>query len=121
MELVGITVDSFVNVHLTVAQSAERDRLTLNFHQAFERWAATAKQTQDAPPQQPANRLMQITTTVQDNLGTGYISRARSVGGTGTEWEGTFIFEPRLPADIHELSLTLQAPAQPEISISARL
>jgi hypothetical protein len=119
--LVGVTLDNFVHVHLTAEPSEERDRLTRNHTDAFERWAATAKETQEDPPDQPALRLMRISVTVRDVRGAVYGFRVGQSGVTGSEWEATQSFRPRPPAEIGELRLTLQAPGQPEVSVPVTL
>jgi hypothetical protein len=116
-DFVGVTVDNFVHVHLTAAHTAERDRLTGGYNDAFERWAATAGQAQEEPPDQPARRLMQVAIIINDALGTAYAYRVGQFGGTGTEWEATRSFRPRPPAEAGELLLTLQAPGQPEVAV----
>jgi hypothetical protein len=121
VDLVGVTVDNFVHVQLTAAPTDERDRLTRSYTDAFERWAATARETQEDPPDPPARRLMRISITVRDNLGTVYGFRVGQSGGTGTEWEATQSFRPRPPAEVGELRLTLQAPGQPEVSVPVAL
>jgi hypothetical protein len=117
VDLVGVTVDNFVHVQLAAAPTAERDRLTRGHHDAVERWAATAGQTHDEPPDNPAGRLMRITVRVDDALGTVYGFRVGHSGGTGTEWEATQSFRPRPPAEVRELHLTLQAPGQREVGV----
>jgi hypothetical protein len=81
------------------------------------RWAATAGQAQEEPPDQPARRLMQVAIIINDALGTAYAYRVGQFGGTGTEWEATRSFRPRPPAEVGELLLTLQAPGQPEVAV----
>jgi hypothetical protein len=121
VDLVGVTVDNFVHVHLAAAPTDERDRLTRSYTDAFEQWAATARETQEDPPDQPARRLLRITVTVSDNRGTIYGFRVGQSGGTGTEWEATQSFRPRPPAEVRELRLTLRAPDQPEVSVPVAL
>ena len=121
VDLVGVTVDNFVHVQLTAAPTEARDRLTRGYTDAFERWSATAGQTQEASPEQPARRLMQISVTVSDDRGTVYGFRVGRSGGTGTEWEATQSFRPRPPVELGELRLTLQAPGQPEVLLPVTL
>ncbi|HEU4676810.1 MAG TPA: hypothetical protein VFS29_12520 [Motilibacteraceae bacterium] len=121
VELVGVSVDNYVHVRLGAADTAERDRLTRVYTDAWERWAATARETTAGPPDKPAELLGQVSVRVADELGTLYGPFMAEVGMDGAEWMLRRSFGPRPPVDVHELRLTLQAPGQSEVSVSVAL
>ncbi len=121
VELVGVTVDNFVHVHLVAVRSDERDRLTRGYNEAMEWWAATPREARGELPEDPAGRLARITIRITDDLGTVYGLDGGGFGGTGTEWDARQSYRPRPPADAHELYLELAAPGMAAISLTVPL
>ena len=116
MTIVGVTVDTFVHVHVEVAPPPDRTRPGDSGAAAFERSAGAATSDEDAVSW-PADRLAQLAVAVDDDLGTAYGMRVAEFGGTGSEWSGSYSFRPRPPAGVERLRLTVQAPEQPEVPV----
>ncbi|MFT4286596.1 hypothetical protein [Nocardioides sp.] len=120
-EIVGVTVDDFVNVELAAVPGGERDRLSWEYNDAFEHWVAAGKDKRDDIPEQPASRLMQVGIQVRDDSGTSYSYQSGQFGGTGTEWNAIQSFGPWPSAEVHGLNIELQAPDGMPVVISVPL
>jgi hypothetical protein len=119
--LVEVAVDDRVHVHLAGAQGSERDRLTREFEQLLERGRPLSRAEWTALPEQPGTRLMRVDVTVADAAGTSYRFVTGRAGGSGPEWEAVRSFGPLPPAGVRELTLTLQAPGQPGVTVLVSL
>jgi hypothetical protein len=99
-------------VRLAGLRSALTDELDAEFDGVMTDWGVLANDARSAgakprAPRQPGERLMRLPLTVSDDLGTDYLSRSRSGGGTGTEWRSEWRFEPGVPRAATRLTVTL--------------
>ncbi|MGH3652535.1 hypothetical protein [Glutamicibacter sp.] len=88
----------------------ETRRLDSLFHDALESWAEIAQEQgaeQAGPaPQMPSNAVLEpIKANITDDVGTTYACVGGRVGGTGTEWDATWIYHPAPPRQARQLVL----------------
>ncbi|MCU1623266.1 MAG: hypothetical protein JWL79_2111 [Frankiales bacterium] len=88
VQLTAVTVDHEVAVHL---QFEDDDR-------------RRAQEGEDV-----AQRLATVTLTITDDLGTEYGRTFGRFGGSGTEFEGAWLFQPQPPAQARQLRVTAHA------------
>jgi len=112
--LVAVIVDTYVHVHLEIAESERRRELLEEYEKDFERWASV-RHNEAMPPMQPGERLMRTAISVSDDVGTSYSCGSGQAGGSGTEWVGRRSIPPAPPASAHRLTVRLRLPDQDEV------
>ncbi|QIV88173.1 hypothetical protein [Glutamicibacter mishrai] len=96
--------------HLRGIANDETRRLESKFYEALESWDASAQEhgapPTDPAPQMPSNDfLAPIKANITDDAGTTYICIGGRTGGTGTEWDATWIYYPAPPSEAGTLTL----------------
>ncbi|WP_349931509.1 hypothetical protein ABNP34_05760 [Glutamicibacter mishrai] len=96
--------------HLRGIANDETRRLESKFYEALESWDASAQEhgapPTDPAPQMPSNDfLAPIKANITDDAGTTYICIGGQTGGTGTEWDATWIYYPAPPSEAGTLTL----------------
>lgn len=85
-------------------------RLDSELYEALESWGERAQERganqADPAPQMPSNEFLEpIKANITDDAGTTYICIGGRTGGTGTEWDATWIYYPAPPSEAGTLTL----------------
>ena len=125
VRFVGIDLDAKswdgkvgVRVNLAAARGPETSRRDAEFHTAREAWARELKERgKDAagdPPTMPGVPVLSaVQVKITDDVGTEYGLIAGQVAGDGTDWDASWIYAPRPPADAGRLRLEFTLDGQP--------
>jgi hypothetical protein len=110
--LTAVTVDIRLGVHLQFADDDRRRPREAEFLLRRDEELTQAAASGSAPPPDPAQSLTAVTIKLTDDLGTMYERTAGRFGGSGTEFQGMWLFQPPPPARARQLRITAQAAGQ---------
>lgn len=82
-------------VRLAGLPSERTDALDRSYHETLDAWARAGRE--GSPPNQPAEDIFDVDLGLSDDLGTGYVLRASSMGGSGRMFRAEWSFEPGPP------------------------
>jgi hypothetical protein len=82
-------------------------RLENGFHNALAAWSDKGRA--GSPPQQPAERIFDFDVRVSDDVGTAYVPRSASRGGSGTMFRAEWTFTPGPPDAVESLTVQIAA------------
>jgi len=106
--LAGVTVDNYVTVTLE-GRGAAAPAALQGYRDQRARWEADAQARSDTePPAWPAERLLAVTLTLRDDVGSDYQINTGQTGGTGREWLHEWSYRPTPPPAATTLHLTAQ-------------
>lgn len=96
--------------HLRAITNDETRRLDAKFYESLDSWGARAQEQGASPtnhaPQMPSVDVLEpIKANITDDAGTSYICICGRTGGTGTDWDATWIYYPAPPAEAESLTL----------------
>jgi hypothetical protein len=114
VDLNAVIVDTGIHVDLSIRDSPRRDALLLEFQADFDSWAALRDRDAE-PPRNPGERLLTVTISITDDVGTTYTSHQARAGGTGTEWQARRSFLPAPPSRARQLAVALHTPGGNEV------
>lgn len=114
IEVALITVELWsrgVIVRLAGLPSELTEQLERSYHHALDEWGRARRESrphEERPPDQPAERLFDISVSLGDDLGTSYSSRVSSRGGSGMLMRANWTFEPGPPDSVSYLTVTVE-------------
>ncbi|MGO2779233.1 hypothetical protein [Glutamicibacter arilaitensis] len=102
--------DTGLEFHLRGVTNDETRRLDTQFYSALELWSSKIREQgadqADPAPQMPSNSIIEpVKANITDDVGTSYICVGGRIGGTGTDWDATWIYYPAPPPDTQQLIL----------------
>lgn len=98
-----------VVAHFEALEDAQTEQLIADHDRAVARWAKLPSADRGHFPEMPAERLAALSPQLSDDLGTAYLQRGLSYGGTGTDWRMACDFVPGVPGHARKLELCLTA------------
>ena len=106
----GVNLTSDLPYSRYVMDGDETRRLDTQFYSALELWSSKIKEQgadqADPAPQMPSNSIIEpVKANITDDVGTSYICVGGRIGGTGTDWDATWIYYPAPPPDTQQLIL----------------
>ncbi len=103
-----------VVIYLYAPRNEVTDALDASYETAFQDWASQADpamrqgERHADPPQQPPTVLMNIPLVLSDDVRTPYRCSQKAAGGTGTEWEATWRFQPAIAKRATRLTVAIE-------------
>lgn len=99
-----------VRVQLTGVASAETMEMDTAYLKAMEAWGddlkLRGKDSAGRPPAMPGETVLSaVQAVITDNHDTDYRCVAGQVAGTGSEWDGSWVFVPEPPGQVNHLTI----------------
>ncbi|NMR21658.1 hypothetical protein [Cellulomonas fimi] len=119
VHLTSVVVGPDVTVTLE-GQGPEAGRTVHTDRKARAAWEESMQHIPSRPPPWPAERLMELSLELTDNLGTRYAFYSGNAGGRGQEWRYTAGFRPAPPQEATTLTVRAvldEGPAAVELDL----
>jgi len=102
IRLTSVEISSDVTVVIDAQDGSRYQEVLEAFQATYRRWESTTDRPMPRPPAWPADEFFGCI-RLRDDVGTDYALRAGRAGGSGTEFECTYNFDPVPPIDAHSL------------------
>jgi hypothetical protein len=121
VQVTAVVVDDEVTVHLSFANDDRRKVLEAEFLSLREGASVHLIAGGSPVPDELVQNLSSVTLLLSDDAGTDYRRTAGAFGGSGSEFEGFWSFDPAPPPDAQHVHVLAQAPGHERVTFTLDL